>query len=342
MPKHIKWPSIDQFHNVRKNIVHRHDGDFPITFMAKVKLHGTNAAVQVFPELGKVWPQSRNNILSFSNDNAGFASWVNSVKDEILSTVQKRCIIYGEWIGTGIQQKVACCQIGTKAFCVFAVQELDENGDLTGDLITDPAAIESFTSIQNVSNCKVIPWYSNNGTWLTTISNWSADNENLKETLDKINQWVNEIDKNDPWIESEFGIKGPGEGLVFYPIVVVDQLHNSNRDNFSSYAFKAKGEAHRTVEKQLPAQVRPETVESAKAYAQMVCTPARLEQGVREISGGELVFDIKNTGNFLKWIHTDLSKETVDELAVSKVEAKFALKTAVEYARRWYLSNIPK
>lgn len=46
-----------------------------VTYRAKIKLHGTNAGIQITPE-GEVAAQKRSQIINSQNDNAGFATWV--------------------------------------------------------------------------------------------------------------------------------------------------------------------------------------------------------------------------------------------------------------------------
>ena len=355
MPTHIKWPHIDQFHNVRSRVLHNEDlKKKSITYKAKIKLHGTNSAIQINPNTNTVIAQSRNNILGFSNDNVGFASWVNSVKTQLLEVITKWCrsnvIIYGEWIGEGIQNGVAACKIGTKYFCVFAVEAFNEYEDLNDEtkerfLFVEPKFLEKF--IKGIPNTKVIPWFTtedgNDYTFSVTEDDWEVKTSVLQDNLNQINSFVEQIDKHDPWIEKEFGIVGPGEGLVFYPFSEKNgciQTYFLNREDFSNLAFKAKGNTHKTVSKKSPASLDPEKVSSAHEYAELVCTPARLEQGVREVCGGEMIFEKKFIGSFLKWINEDLSRETRDELAVSKVEAKMCLNAAMTFARNWYIEKI--
>ena len=81
------WPKI---HRLQREIV--------IT----EKIDGTNAAVGV-DENGRVWAQSRNNVISIFKDNAGFAQWVYQNKD-VLRDALGPGIHFGEWWGAGIQR----------------------------------------------------------------------------------------------------------------------------------------------------------------------------------------------------------------------------------------------
>ena len=84
--KHIMWPSIEGFQHVYKN-VKTYPDHYPqpdpdcsiIQYVPKVKLHGTNAAIQC--KNGKVVAQSRETLLVNGADNSGFAKWVESTKE---------------------------------------------------------------------------------------------------------------------------------------------------------------------------------------------------------------------------------------------------------------------
>lgn len=50
MSRHIVWSKIENFHSVRRTLAkypHLTRGNDVVTYMAKVKLHGTNAGVVV-------------------------------------------------------------------------------------------------------------------------------------------------------------------------------------------------------------------------------------------------------------------------------------------------------
>ena len=93
MDKFVKFSDIGQFRNIIKDVVHTaqykgmDDDDNVImdrtikapivTFTGTVKLHGTNAGVGMTSD-GKMWFQSRKNVITPEKDNAGFAFFANS------------------------------------------------------------------------------------------------------------------------------------------------------------------------------------------------------------------------------------------------------------------------
>ena len=114
----IKWTSIELLHNVKRELDARNQA-FKITYRAKVKLHGTNAGVQITPR-GEVAAQKRTEIITSEADNAGFAAWVEKNVNYFSQLKgDSHITIFGEWCGSGIQRGVAISQLERKVFAVF-------------------------------------------------------------------------------------------------------------------------------------------------------------------------------------------------------------------------------
>src|SRR5271169_1940456 len=74
----MAWPEIGALYNIRKYTAAHPEilnGNSTVLYKAKVKLHGTNAAVQIAAD-GSITPQSRESLLSLEKDNAGFCRFV--------------------------------------------------------------------------------------------------------------------------------------------------------------------------------------------------------------------------------------------------------------------------
>lgn len=357
----MAWPEIEGFHNIRKFI--RVDpgewwmkrellsGTSTVTYKCKVKLHGTNAAIQVHWD-GTVVAQSRTNIITPENDNAGFARWVMSPNR--LSKIwdnAKGHIIYGEWCGPGIQKGVAISEIPHKVFVVFAARLLDGSDSL----IVEPEELEKLVS--GIPDVYVLPWYSrpchhgcDTNINMKLEIDWKKTNDELTTIIAPVNEWVASIEERDPWVKDTFGVEGTGEGLVFYP---VSEAH-LGFENFQNLCFKAKGEKHKNIATAKPVQVSAESAASVDAFCNLVLTPARLEQGARAIMGehkheerlsclwcttGKVEFDLKMTGKFIAWITGDVQKECQDELSASNLEWKQVQKALGDKARAWYIAE---
>lgn len=347
------WTEITSFNNVRKHVIAYPDlleGNSDVQYCAKVKLHGTNAGVLIHS--GKVSAQSRSIVITPENDNDGFAKWVKQNEEHWLNAVKYtstfsgqdhylNMMVYGEWFGPGIQKNVAASKIPTRSFAIFAARLFDKEGNIDDILLAKPNGLKMF--FDKIPDTYILPWYRDQ------ISiDWSHGDVELGASTALINQWVKEVEANDPWIEETFGIKGMGEGLVFYPVSHIGYK------NFSNLAFKAKGEKHQVTKVSAPAQVNPETVASIDQFVDMVVTEARLEQGARAIMGehkheeklsclfcttGEIVFDKKKTGQFVNWIWADVQKETNDEREASGLTWEQIKQPLSVKARAWYLSK---
>lgn len=335
---HVPWTDIEAFHNVRKNVLRYPEllgSSNIVRYRAKVKLHGTNAGIRIDPN-GTVTAFSRTNVITPTSDNVGFAAWVKNTIEPYVNVdrLARPVVFYGEWCGPGIQKGVAVNQIPQRTFAVFAARYVDYvEGDDT--LLSQPQALEALfqTVVRGLcdASVKIIPWDSDESYDI----DWSLPSEQLQPVLDRINDRVAQVEACDPWTKQTFGIEGTGEGLVFYP---VDEAHGGYR-NFSNLCFKAKGLKHRVVATPKSVQCDPETAQSLDDFAKLVCTEARLEQGVMTIMGGSLEFERSKIGEFLRWISSDIEKECQDEIDVAGLDRKLAKKACSDYARSWYLRH---
>lgn len=339
----IAWPEIESFHNIRKYTISHPEilnNSSLVTYKCKIKMHGTNAAVQMIPNFGvgpgpgniaelPLYFQSRENLITPEKDNAGFARWASEAFKERQKTYDgPGVVIYGEWIGPGIQRGVAVSEIPKKCFAVFAAHPRLPSY-LPDQLIIEPDQLQEL--VAGVPDVYVLPWYKGE-----TVIDWSASSELLSIRVDLINDWVHEVEANDPWVEATFGVKGTGEGLVYYP---TSEKH-LGFENFQNLVFKAKGEKHKNVASATPAQLDPSVASGIDSFVEMVLTEARLEQGTTKVSSdGTLSYDLKLTGKFVAWVTGDVEKEAQDELAASNLTWKQVQKPLSDKARAWYMAK---
>lgn len=337
---HIKWPSIEGFHNVRKTLTHYPEltnGDSKVVYRGKVKLHGCNSAIQFHD--GVPYAQSRIQVLGTvedlekGNDNAGFRRWMHQYKKALVTKAKKHSAlgdkyqfcICGEWAGPGIQKGCAIHKIAKPIFAIFAV--ITTNAEET-NFISEPDEITSALAdlLDQIPEMYVLPWETEKIT-----VDWANSVEQLQSVADLFNKEVERVENCDPWVKKTFGIEGTGEGLVYYP---VSKRHVS-RDDFSNLAFKAKGEKHKVVKAKKSVQVDPEEAASAKAFTELVVTEARLEQGLAEACNNQV--EKKNLGKFIGWICKDVQKECQDELEASSLNWKLVVRAVSTKAREWFL-----
>jgi len=297
-----------------------------IKYRGKVKLHGQNGCATM--EKTGIHAQSRSCFI----DDTKFGKLILEHKDYLFSLfdekIGKKLSIFGEMCGPGVQHGVALAQLDTLIFAVFAIQ-IDQ------ELIIDPEEITTFLTSKSKDkklpeHIYVIPWHTEE------LAINFAEEKKSEKSINEINEKVNAIDKEDPWVKATFGKVGAGEGLVLYPTSLVNNKNRLPVELFEAFAFKAKGDKHRVVASKAPAQVNPEVAECKEAYAKLMVTVARCQQGVGETGG--LVQ--KNIAAFIKWITNDVQKEGKDELAASKLQWKDVQAIVGKHAREWYLKQL--
>lgn len=329
-----KWTDIEQVHHLRKRFNHRFSKTGQkqplVSYKAKIKLHGTNAGIQIH-EGGTVVAQGRNRVLggeSKKDDNMGFGKWVMQTRDYWSKQILSNCssiTVYGEWCGQGIQHGCSISLVPKKMFCVFALHFNFKNTD-EPNLSIDPVMIRSYLSELDGApeGLHIIPWFPGGDIVLDY-----SDPVQLQESCDLINELVLEVEKCDPFVKETFGVEGMGEGLVYYPV-----NFGYRRCDVASYMFKAKGEKHRTVKTKKAASIDPVHAKNVADFVELVVSEARLEQGLQEVCGGEA--DIKKTGDFLKWVGQDVHKECQVELDAACLSWKDVGKGISKRAALWF------
>ena len=320
---HKAWPDISLLYVIRKYIHDYHVQQKVYNYRAKVKLDGTNAGIQVLRD-GSIHAQSRTAIITPEDDNMGFARWTFSNQSYWSSLAGTHdIVIFGEWAGKGIQKRCSISSIDKKVFCVFAIQ-IDPDTDAS-KLLISPSEIEKILGTNKPSDVFVLPWYGDVVTMDYTTSDTS------QACADVINKMVNDVEQCDPWVKDTFGISGLGEGVVLYPCDedIID------REFYSNFVFKAKGEKHNVVNVKAPATINPEVLASTDAFVKLFVTENRLEQ-----FSGKTGFDAKKIGEFIKLFSADVEKESKAELEASNLQWKDVSKAVMGAARKWYLEKV--
>ncbi len=317
--KFVSFPSIESFHNVVKYCeMCLTDSKPKVPYRGKIKLHGTNAGVQ-FGADGEIAAQSRSQFIVPGDDNAGFAQWVEKNRAYFESLSLSNHTVFGEWCGQGIMKGTAINQIGRKIFAVFAIMDSVNN-----TVIIDPVAISGILEpdVLVPADMHVLPWCS------ATFEVDFNDRDQLLATVEKLNLAVEAVEFVDPWVEVMFGVNGVGEGIVYYP---TRGMLAVNKEAFENFVFKAKGEKHKVVKTKEAVQIDPEVASSVDSFVKMFLTDARLEQGLALTTA-----DMKNTGTFLKWVMSDVQKESTAELEASDLTWEQVNKDVQTAARNWF------
>lgn len=332
----IKYPSTAQFRNVVQHIknIYQYKGlddegnpiidqsvELPkIEYQGTVKIHGTNGSLVMFED-GKIYCQSKERMLAFGCDNAGFWEAMQSVDLNNLFAIVKKdyyaangveatypIIISGEWAGGNIQKSVAVNGLH-KFFCIFGVkvgdnwQPLDDYVDLkdTENYIFNSLQFETYSVV--------------------------IDFNNPLDIQNKLIEITEAVEAECP-VGKFFGNIGVGEGCVWKPRdrgLVAD----------SGSWYKVKGDKHSSSKVKKLASVDTEKLESIKEFVGYACTESRLEQGIQEVG-----LNIKLVGEYIGWINRDIFKEEADTLKANNLEMKDCGRDISTAARKFYLKKI--
>lgn len=328
---HVKFPKIGGLHNVVRTLDHLAElhGHYlaPQSYRAKIKLHGVNMAIRIHQD-GTLNCQSRNQDLE--NGGYQFPMFVNEQAEYLSGLVnpEHELVIFGEWAGPGIQRKVSVSKIENKTFFVFAVMERSEASQ---SFIFDPREIELLLTQQTAlpNRMLIIPWFAE------AVTLDFEDKSQLQEQSDLFNADVSKIDACDPYVKSLFGVEGPGEGLVYFP------LEATNSEDFGRLAFKVKGERHSKSGGKKKAQVKTPIAENVLAFVDMMVTPARVLQGATELFG-DGPYEKKGLGPLIKWVIADVQNESQDERDASNINWGDASKNIPQKVRQHYFAEIEK
>lgn len=339
--RRIRWTSIELLHTVRRDLQGALDSGvidaLPVVqYRAKVKLHGSNGAVQIHPD-GTIVPQGRNRLLTREDHNARFAIWVHDNREAFapLAVADRVVVLYGEWAGPGIQKGVAVTRVDRRFFAVFAVQLIDPSDDeATPTLVVAPERIRAL--VPDHPDLFVLPWHG------PVFRLDFADVDQLRAEAERISEAVQEVEARDPWVAETFGIDGGGEGLVLYPVPEGAANFGARpRKDITRLMFKAKGDKHKVVRTRKTVQIDPEVVAGIEAFVTLFLTEQRLEQGLREVFGDEPPTH-RGIGPFLKWFGQDVKRESVAELEAADLTWKQVGKAIGRQARSWLLERIER
>jgi hypothetical protein len=353
MTNFIKYPSIGKFSDVlydvnksKRTFSHldiSEDGtktpvfkesDLPVLeFKGTVKLHGTNAAVVINSDF-TVDAQSRTRTLSIENDNHGFCNWLvgktDVFLDEYKSYMEQGDIysvhIFGEWCGSNVQGNVALMGI-EKSFVIFGILQTNLNGDTNwlspDDIVYLSNKENNIHSIYDFETYSVV-----------------IDMNNPSKGLEKIDKLRDDIDDVCP-VAKALGSDSEttnGEGNVWRCIT----------EGYRGLSFKHKGESHsrRGNKPKCRNPKAPFTEDqniAYKVFIEEVVTVDRLAQGVEFIKEQGLELTHKNTGNYLKWVSSDIQKECkleIKKLAKLGVAWCQVRKTISQMSREFYFNEI--
>lgn len=329
MKRLIKFPSIEQFRTIVSNVL-RHfnfvgldetgEAIYDVTkpkpilkFKGTVKLHGTNAAVS-YNTKGDLWYQSRENIITPEKDNAGFAFFAESNRDEFLRLIleiaereninrnENTITIYGEWCGGNIQKGVGITNL-PKSFFIFGVKVSPIVAD-EEEAKSKPAYWVDYDYLRSPDN-KI---YN-----ILDYATYEIDIDfNMPQLVqNKLSELTLAVEEECP-VAKAFGFSGIGEGIVWMVEL-----------NGVVYRFKVKGEKHAGSSKvKTLANVNVEKLESIRDFIDYAVTQGRFNQAIENTFPNDEPINVKKMGNIIRWVVNDIIKEESDTLVENNLEPK--------------------
>jgi hypothetical protein len=285
-----KWPGIESLKHVTK-YVRKCTPYARVHYYAKVKLHGTNAGVARLQD-GTLQAQSRSRVITPEDDNQGFAAWLRDNTGRFLKC-PSGVTVFGEWYGQGIMKGTAASQVEGRHFAPFAVMG-------AGRIDPSPALCRAW------SGCDSLPW----------AASLAVDFNDVEASRGTLERLLQKVEAEDPFILALHGVKGLGEGLVFYP-QLADSGDVPAPEHYANMIFKLKGDKHKVKATKQKVELAPEAIASRKAFAEAFVTDARLDQCLGELGVSRDTFEMHQTGDVMRWMSTDIQKESVQELEES-------------------------
>lgn len=339
-----KFTSIEQFRNVIKNVkqltsyvgkddagdnIYDYNRTLPvIDFEGTVKLHGTNAGIVFNMDTREITYQSRERVLSLTQDNATFMLtmmgkeklWNNIFDSVWVPNGTRKIVVYGEWCGQGIQKGVAVSEL-PKMFVVFGLKVIeDENKSQWLDVSTYSEFSQPENNIYNIYD---FPTYK---ITIDFTKPEEAQNELIK---------ITEAVEAECPVAYQLGVSGIGEGVVWAPVNPVGWWKHK-----SDLTFKVKGEKHSVSKVKTLAPIDVEAVQKASDFINSVVTEARLEQGLDNLVREQLKpFEMQSLGEFIRWVYNDIIKEEVDTIVANGFDPKKLGGPVANKARLWYINK---
>lgn len=309
---HLRFPSLMQFDDVFDR--ETYEGiktPRTIHYRAKIKLHGTNAGIRIRPD-GTTAIQSKTQDLSPEVDPHGMVDWFAPQREIwVQAACEETLVFYGEWAGPRIGKGDAIQMTDKVRFYIFALglgeapHPRDPKLTTSQWMITDPDVIAAFIP-EGVSDDKVrvLPYE------LAPLDMDFADLDALNAALDDLNDAIERVAVSCPYVSRTFGIEKNGEGYVL--VQHADEPGQLSFEEYSNTTYKAKTEKHRVKKQKKPAAPREPLPETATAFVDTFCTPARVSQAIDEVCGGTP--DKKMTGKVIAWMVADIEKEGGPEI----------------------------
>lgn len=330
---HYPFPKIAQFRNVvklKQKLLD--DTEQVVSYVGRIKSHGSNLSISINIDDDLFYCQSRNRIIHPHDDNFGFAGWVFANITELKKTllypiikhysvyVPKNIVIYGEWIGKGIQSGVAVSKIDKK-FIVFSVGLAYESGHQ--DFYNNFLKFEPNPEM-GLHHIDEFPTYE-----------IDIDFKNPEAAQNKLVEYTKEVEDCCP-IGKYFGVEGIGEGLVFSPKTNPISILPTNFD----FVFKSKGDKHCPSNVSTIGKVDIEgldDINSLVSWLINISPENRVEQQIRILKElGTPMDDMKYIKCLIVAVLDDIDSEHKDDIISSGLPKKVIYGKLTKRIKEYY------
>lgn len=353
MKRMIKYPSINQYRNLVKDITDHacyigkdDDGNAifdylkpkpTLVFEITEKIHGTNAGVCYSIPDG-MWCQSRENIITVEKDNSGFAFFCEQRKDVIIDMItdlandydidlnQNIITIYGEFAGGNIQKNSALsnCEKAFIIFRYFKVSPIEPNENISAKWYESTVAggqrIYTIASPQH-SIYNVKDYF---------YKNIEIDFNHPERYINELVKLVEEIEDKSP-LGMSFGQESNiGEGVVISYLT----------EDRSLIQAKIKGDKHSNSKVKTLKVVDTEKMDNIDKCVEEIVHNWRFVQALTAVFGVdyEQTIDRKRIGEVIKWVATDTIKEESDIISSYGFEPKDVLGKVSQKTKEYFFS----
>lgn len=303
----------------------------PVAYRGTVKLHGTNAGVIV--DADGLRAQSRSRIITPEDDNYGFAAHIAEprVTRAVLDLAKEvrrvhgvvghtPIVLYGEWVGPGIQSGVAVCNLHKKQWVLFGTKIGTGESSYYTSEVPKLGYMYSDGNVYSIADVETFSFEID------------YDSPSSRErAVQYVDQVTKQVETVCPWGE-RFGIAGTGEGIVWSP--------TGRYERVTDLYFKSKGAAHRTTKPRAKKQsVGIEKIESVDRFVDYAVTDVRLRQGVDELREKGHAVAMESMGAYLKWIGNDVRTECAVELDGNGLTWQDVSRAVARRARDFFVSE---
>lgn len=340
MKTFVKFPSIKRIWDIKSDMA-RGEALPTLKFIGTPKVHGTNAAF-CFNDPAGLWYQSRNNIITKENDNAGFAAFCDERKSNLkkiirsiansksIDTTKNSIAVFGEFAGGNIQKGIALHGL-PKKFFLFEILVFDHTVD-EEHRQTQWFSDFELADIIRVNDTADVHLMSDMGIFQIDI-----DFNSYSDQMEELDKLTSQVEEECP-VGKKFGReKGKdntiGEGIVWRSFYKGEVLR-----------FKVKGDKHaQTVQKaRLIKPTNPEDIAKMK-LAEKVTPLWRLEQMWQKTFGIEYEISEPNyklLGTFLKNVYHDIEKEETEAFVTAGLNIRDINRIIGDISKKWFTARI--